>query len=661
MPAATMSLDLETYSSVDLLACGVYKYTASPDFELLLLSYSWDGLFTECVDLLSGEPLPKEIREALVDPEVVKKAFNASFERLCFSRFLRVEGFLDPSQWVCTMVKATALGLPGSLDKVGQALLLPEDQQKIKTGKQLINYFYKPCKPTKVNKGRTRNLPEHAPEKWQQFKEYNIGDVDAEIAIDEKLKDYPLMKQEQELYALDQRINDRGVRLDPKIYLNAIDLDKIFKEKTFNKAVKLTGLENPQSVAQLKTWLEEEGDLGEVKSIDKKILPKLLEQTDSEIVRQVLECRQLMAKTSVSKYEKMEEMAGADSRVRGMLQFYGASRTGRWSGRGIQPQNLPQNRYEDIADARQYLADGDFVAIEMLYPSVPDALSQLVRTAFIPAENARFIVGDFSAIEARVLSWLADESWRIDVFNSHGKIYEAAAAQMFNVPIDHIKKGRPEYELRAKGKIAELALGYQGAKGALVQMGALDQGLTESELPDIVRRWRNTNPKIVKLWYQYEKAAFKALVTKKEIKLPHGVSFSVDHNGHLFAGLPSGRRLCYWEPKIIPHKKFEGKQEITYGGVHQQSKKWVRLGTYGGKLVENVTQAIARDCLAVAMKRQAAAGYKIVMHVHDESICEVPNGQGSLKEVAAIMGRSISWADGLPLKGDVEEQDFYRK
>lgn len=645
----TLSIDIETYSSVDLKTSGVYRYVEAPDFEILLFAYAWDDGPVEVIDLTEVEDLPEDVMNALADPGVIKTAFNANFERTCLAKHFDME--CDPTQWQCTAVHAAYLGLPGNLDGVAKCLKL--EAQKDTKGKNLIKYFSVPCKPTKANGGRTRNLPHHDPEKWQQFIEYNRRDVEVERAIRKKLERYPVPEFEHRLWCLDQQIVDRGVMLDAELVEQAIKGDTAFHKQREDEAKELTGLENPNSVAQLKKWLEDEHNVN-VTSLSKDNVAALIEQTENEDVKRVLRLRQEMSKTSVKKYQAMQRVRCQDGRARGLIQFYGANRTGRWAGRLVQVQNLPRNYLPDLALARELVRSGDHETLEMLYDNIPDVLSQLIRTAFIPSPGHRLIVSDFSAIEARVIAWLAGEKWRLDVFNSHGKIYEASASQMFGVPIEQITKGS---DLRQRGKVAELALGYQGGVGALKQMGALDMGLTEEELPELVETWRGANPNIVQFWYDVERAALTAVREKRKVPLHHGISFLYEA-GMMRIKLPSGRHLTYVRPKIGKNKF--GKDAISYEGVGDQGK-WMRLDTYGGKLVENIVQAVARDCLAVAMMRVADAGYHIVMHVHDELVADAPHGFGSLTEVEAIMSRPIEWAPGLPLKAEGFETDFYMK
>lgn len=649
----TLSIDIETYSDLDIKKVGVYRYVDSANFEILLFAYAFDNEEVKVIDLVNDEELPKEVIEALNDNTVIKSAFNANFERTAISKFLNIN--LKPNEWSCTMIKALTLGLPGSLDSVSKALKFNEDKQKMKEGKALIQYFCKPCKATKVNKGRTRNLPIHDMEKWNKFKEYCKQDVVVEREIRNKLSKYKTTKREIKLWYLDQRINDTGIKVDTELIENAIECDKRYTEKLTKEAIKITGLNNPNSPAQLKKWLSDKVGF-EITSLTKESIPEILKQVDDENVVRILELRKLMSKTSIKKYEAMKLAKGNDNRVRGLLQFYGANRTGRWAGRLVQVQNLPQNHIEDLDLARNLLKEGDFDLIELLYDSVPDVLSQLIRTAFIPSEGHRFIVSDFSAIEARVIAWLAGEKWRLDVFNSHGKIYEASASQMFKIPIENIKKGS---ELRQKGKLAELSNGYGGSVGALISMGAIKMGLKEEELQPIVTAWRNANPNITKFWWDVDKAAKKAIKDRTIVEIQHGIKF-IYNPGVLFIELPSSRRLSYLRPKIEPHTTFSG-DKITYEGMEQTSKQWKRIDTYGPKLVENIVQATARDCLREAMFNITDAGYDIVMHVHDELVLDVDKKFGSLEEVNSIMRKEISWAKGLPLKADGYECDYYKK
>lgn len=649
----TLNIDIETYSSVDLKKCGVYAYAASVDFEILLLAYSIDGAPTQIIDLAKGEDISLEMLNMLTDPLVIKTAYNANFERTCLASYLRLA--MPAEQWRCTAVHAATLGMPPTLGAVAQVLGFPEDKQKMGVGYSLIKYFCCPCKPTKVNGGRTQNLPKHDMGKWEIFKSYCIRDVDVEQAVRAKLIRFTIPAEEQKLWELDQKINDKGIKVDRDLASNAIECDKEYGITLMEEAVRLTGLDNPKSVSQLKEWFLEAEGL-EIGSLNKKAMPAILAKSESNTAKRVIELRQEMSKTSIKKYEAMIKSIGFDDRVRGLLQFYGANRTGRWAGRLIQVQNLPQNKLNDLELARNILKTGDYNLLQLMFESVSSTLSQLVRTAFIPSEGNRFIIADFSAIEARVIAWLAGEKWRMDVFSSHGKIYEASAAQMFNVPIESITKGNP---LRQKGKIAELALGYGGSVGALTAMGALDMGLSEEELPELVEAWRQANPNIVKFWWSVGNAAIKAIKEKTSVHLQFGLTVSYQ-SGMMFIKLPSGRKLAYVKPKIEVDEKF-GREGVTYEGTDQVTKKWGRVKTYGPKLVENIVQAVARDCLAVSMLRLDAAGYEIAMHVHDEVVLDTPVGKGSLEEACSIMGEPISWATGLPLRADGFETEFYKK
>ncbi len=641
-----LEMDIETFSDVDLIKCGVYAYADSPAFEVLLFAYSFDGGETRVIDIAQGEELPGEVAEAVFDGSVVKTAFNANFERTCLSKYFG--RYLPPESWHCSAVQAAVLALPRSLEDVGAVLGL--DERKMKEGKELIRYFCVPCKPTKANGGRRRNLPCHAPEKWEMFKSYCVRDVDVEKAIRRKLCKFPIPEGEMELYRLDQRINDRGVPVDMGLVRQAVKCERLHKEVVTKRAYELTGLENPNSVAQLKGWLGENGV--EAESLSKKAVADMIEESDGE-VEELLRLRLLMAKTSVKKYEAMERSVCSDGRVHGLLQFYGANRTGRWAGRLVQVQNLPQNHIEDLELARGLVKEGRFEDVEMLYDSTPKVLSELIRTAFVPEPGCRFVVADFSAIEARVLAWLAGERWRLEVFSSHGKIYEASASAMFHVPIEEVTKGSP---LRQKGKIAELGLGYGGAAGALVSMGALDMGLSEDDLPPLVAAWRRANPHITQFWWDVDKAAVEA-VTKRTGTRAGRIRFEY-RSGILFVMLPSGRKLAYVKPRMAVNKF--GREGLTYEGI-LENKKWGRIETYGPKLVENIVQGTARDLLAEAMLRVERKGYPIVMHCHDEIIAEVPEGMGSVEEMCEVMAVRPSWAEGLPLRADGYECPFYQK
>lgn len=641
-----LSIDIETFSDIDLIKCGVYKYADSPKFTILLFAYSVDDGEIHIIDLASGDKLPEEIISAIKSDTVIKTAFNAQFERVCLSKYLGI--LLDPSSWYCTAVQAAELSLPASLADVGAALGL--ERQKMTEGKELIKYFCVPCKPTKSNGGRTRNMPWDSPEKWAMFKEYCKRDVDVERQIAEKLKRYPLSKSEHDLYVLDQNINDRGVLVDLELARQAVKLNSIQTAVATEQAYTLTGLENPNSVAQLKAWLIENGV--EIESLSKKAVAALADETDGDI-QEMLHLRLLMSKTSVKKYEAVMRSVCKDNRVRGMMRFCGASRTGRWSGNILQPQNLPQNHLPDLTLARDIVKDGDFELLDMTFGNVPNVLSELIRTVLIPKRNHRFIVADFSAIEARVLSWLAGEQWRLDTFRNGGDIYCASASQMFRVPVE---KHGVNGHLRQKGKISELACGYGGSVGALKNMGAVEMGVPEDELQGLINDWRNANPHIVKLWTEVGNAAMKAIKEKTIVSL--GKLVFMYERGILFIRLPSGRRLSYIKPRIGTNR-FGG-DSITYMGVGA-SKKWEQLETFGGKLVENIVQAIARDLLASAMINVANAEYDIVFHVHDEIIAEAPDGQGSVNEMCMLMSINPDWADGIPLSADGYECEYYRK
>ena len=641
-----LEADIETFSDVDLIKCGVYAYADSPAFEILLFAYSFDGGETQIIDLAQGEKPPAEVEEAIFDVSVTKTAYNANFERTCLSKYFG--RYIPPESWHCSAVQAAMLALPRSLEDVGRVLGL--DEQKMKEGKELIRYFCVPCKPTKANGGRARNLPCHAPEKWELFKTYCKRDVDVEKSIRRKLHNFPIPESEMELYRLDQRINDRGVLVDMKLVRNAVSCERLHKEVVTKRAYELTGLENPNSVAQLKGWL---GDMGmEAESLSKKAVAEMIAETDGE-VEELLRLRLMLAKTSVKKYEAIERSACSDGRVHGMLMFYGANRSGRWSGKNVQLHNLPKNYLPDLELARDLVKQGRFEDIELLYDSTPNVLSELIRTAFIPKPGCRFVVADFSAIEARVLAWLSGEQWRLDVFTSHGKIYEASASSMFHVPMEEITKGSP---LRQKGKLAELGLGFGGASGALISMGALDMGLTEEELPPLVAAWRKANPHITQFWWDVDAAAIKAVTEKQRTKV--GRIIFEYKSGILFITLPSGRKLSYVKPRMAVNRF--GRDGLTYEGI-SENKKWSRIETYGPKLVENIVQGTARDLLAEAMLRVEKKGYPIVMHCHDEIIAEVPEGSGSVDEMCEVMAVQPEWAEGLPLRADGYSCSFYQK
>lgn len=652
----SISIDIETFSDYDLGRCGVYRYTESPVFSILLFGFSIDHGPVQVVDIARGEAIPDEILSALTDKSVIKWAFNSSFERICLSRHLRDLGmvlnpenpealFLNPDGWKCSMVWAATLGLPQSLEGVGAVLNL--EKQKLTEGGDLVRFFCKPCIPTKSNGGRKRNLPSDEPEKWSRFIKYNIRDVETEMAIQEKLRNYPVSDFIWEEYHLDQKINDRGVLVDLTLVRQAIEMDERIREELKESVKEITGLENPNSVVQMKTWLSDNGT--ETDSLDKKAVKELLKTATPEM-KKVLTLRSQLSKSSVSKYRAMENAVCSDGRARGMFRFYGANRTGRFSGRLVQLHNLPQNHLEDLALARELVRLGDLDAVKMLYEDVPAALSQLIRTAFIPKEGCRFLVSDFSAIEARIVAWLAGEQWRLDAFRDGKDIYSASASQMFGVPVG---KHGPNAELRQKGKIAELALGYGGSVGALTAMGALDMGLAEDELQPLVKAWREASPNIVQLWWDIGDAALEAVKFHCS-KETHGIVFSCK-SGMLFIMLPSGRKLSYVKPKIGINRF--GSECVTYEGAGE-NKKWERLESYGPKFLENIVQGIARDILCYAMKNLRR--YGIVMHVHDEVVIEA-GPEVRLDDITSIMSQTPQWAGNLLLRADGYETDFYKK
>lgn len=647
-----LAIDIETYSDIDLKRSGVYPYAASPFFEILLFAYAVDDGEVKIVDLAKGEELPQEILEGIKDEKVIKSAFNAAFERVCLSCYLGK--YLSPKSWRCTAVQAASLSLPFSLEDVGHVLHL--EKQKLGEGKELIKYFSMPCKPTKANGNRIRNLPQDDEEKWELFKEYCKRDVEVERLISKRLSRYPLSLKEQEAYELDQEINDRGVLVDMNLVNSAIAMDDLFKGDALKRAKSLTGFENPNSPTQLKTWLKDKGV--EVDSLSKKSVEELMalkgERSESDAsIKEVLTLRLQLSKTSIKKYEAIERSACLDKRVRGLFQFYGANRTGRWAGRLVQVQNLPQNHLKDLDLTRSLVKEGNFHSLNLLYDNLPGVLSELIRTTFIPKENHTFLVADYSAIEARVIAWLAMETWRLEVFKTHGKIYEASASQMFKVPMDSITKDSP---LRQKGKIAELALGYGGSVGALTAMGALEKGLTAEELPGIVEDWRKANPNITKLWWNIGKAAIRVITRGGQVQVGRINLFYQD--GIMFITLPSGRKLSYVRAKVL--EKDQGRKVITYEGLGT-SKKWASLQTYGPKLVENIVQGIARDLLAEAMASLSKAGFKIVMHVHDEVVIETPKDGDFLEDICKIMKITPTWARGLTLDVDGFQCDYYKK
>lgn len=641
----TLAIDIETYSDISLPDCGVHRYTASPQFEILLFAYSINDEPTKIIDLASGEEMPEEIMEMLIDDSVTKTAFNAAFERNCINRHFGLS--LRPEGWRCTAVQASMLSLPLSLEGVGGALNL--DKKKMSEGKDLIRYFCMPCKPTKANGGRTRNLPSDAPEKWEHFKTYCIRDVDVEKQIRKKLSKFPIPKKEQELYCMDQRINDRGIMVDRELISHAITCDLLYKEAATKRAYVISGLENPNSVSQLKGWLNEKGI--EVDSLAKAAVEELVENSQDE-VSEMMKLRLAMSKTSVKKYEAMERSVCPDGRVHGLLQFYGANRTGRWAGRLVQIHNLPQNHMEDLELARSLVKEGRYDLIELFYDSTPEVLSELIRTAFVARPGCRFIVSDFSAIEARVMGYLAGESWVMEEFRGAGKIYEQTAAKMFHIPIEEITKGSP---YRARGKVASLACQYGGAEGALVSMGALNF-VKEEELKGLVQSWRNANPHIVNYWYEID-GAVKAAVKERKITTVGKVTVYYQ-SGMLKITLPSGRVLSYVRPRMTTNRF--GSESVSYEGVGT-NRKWTRIESYGAKFCENIVQAMARDVLAEAMLRLEKSGFDIVCHIHDEVVLEVPEERSSVEEVNQIMAVCPDWCEGLPLKAAGFESPFYKK
>lgn len=641
----TLAIDIETYSDVSLPDCGVHRYAASEQFEILLFAYSLNDKPTRIIDLASGQTMPDEIMECLMDDSVVKTAFNAAFERNCINRFFGLS--LKPEGWRCTAVQASMLSLPLSLEGVGEALNL--DKKKMSEGKDLIRYFCMPCKPTKANGGRTRNLPSDAPEKWELFKTYCIRDVDVEKQIRNKLAKFPIPDREQELYCMDQRINDRGIMVDRELISHAVACDLLYKEVASKRAYEISGLENPNSVSQLKEWLNEKGI--EVDSLAKAAVEELVEKTEGE-VSEMMKLRLAMSKTSVKKYEAMERSVCPDGRVHGLLQFYGANRTGRWAGRLVQIHNLPQNHMEDLELARSIVKEGRYDLVELLYDSTPEVLSELIRTAFVAKPGCRFIVSDFSAIEARVMGYLAGEGWVMEEFRGAGKIYEQTASKMFHIPIEEITKGSP---YRARGKVASLACQYGGAEGALVSMGALNF-VEEEELKGLVQSWRTANPHIVNYWYEIDGAVKAAVKERKMTKV--GMVTVYYQSGMLKIALPSGRVLSYVRPRMTVNRF--GSESVSYEGIGT-NRKWTRIESYGAKFCENIVQATARDVLAEAMLRLEKKGFDIVCHIHDEVVLEVPERASSVEEVNGIMAVCPDWCEGLPLKAAGFESPFYKK
>lgn len=641
----TLAIDIETYSDVSLPDCGVHRYTASDQFEILLFAYSVDDGNTQIVDLASGEELPADVMKALTDDSVIKTAYNAVFERTCINKYFGLS--LKPEAWRCTLIQASMLSLPLSLEGVGVALHL--DKQKMGEGKDLIRYFCMPCKATKSNGGRTRNLPADAPDKWELFKTYCIRDVDVEKQIRQKLLKFPISDREQELYCMDQRINDRGIMVDPELITHAVACDLLYKETATKKAYEISGLENPNSVAQLKGWLARKGI--EIDSLAKAAVEELVENTDGDVA-EMMKLRLALSKTSVKKYEAMERSVCPDGRVHGLLQFYGANRTGRWAGKLVQIHNLPQNHMEDLELARSIVKEGRYDLVELLYDSTPDVLSELIRTAFVAKPGCRFIVSDFSAIEARVMGYLAREGWVMEEFRGAGKIYEQTASKMFHIPIEEITKGSP---YRARGKVASLACQYGGAEGALISMGALNF-VEEDELKGLVQSWRTANPHIVNYWYEIDGAVKVAVKERKMTKV--GMVTVYYQSGMLKIALPSGRVLSYVRPRMTVNRF--GSESVSYEGIGT-NRKWTRIESYGAKFCENIVQATARDVLAEAMLRLEKKGFDIVCHIHDEVVLEVPEGSSSVEEVNEIMAVCPDWCEGLPLKAAGFESPFYKK
>ncbi|MCL6456972.1 MAG: DNA polymerase [Gorillibacterium sp.] len=648
-----LSIDIETYSDIDLKKAGLYRYVQSPAFQILLFAYSWDGGPVQIVDLAQGEIIPQQVIQALSDPQVVKHAYNAAFEWYCLNKF-----WPSPiEQWRCTMVHGLYCGFPAGLGKVGEAMGLPQDKRKMGVGGSLIRTFCIPIKkPAKTTGYRIRTFPHHEPEKWQLFKDYCVGDVVAEMEILRRLSVFPVPEAEWQLWQLDQRINARGIACDLQLVEGALAVDQQITAELMTEAIQISGLANPKSVQQLRKWLTEE--IGEeVEDLQKETVSDLIKTVEEGKAKRVLEIRRELSKTSTKKYAAMQTVACEDGRVRGLLQFYGANRTGRWAGRLVQVHNLPKNKMATLEYARQLVRDRQIDMLKFVYGNVPDALSQLIRTAFVATTGKKLLVTDFSAIEARVIAWLAGEQWRLDVFATHGKIYEASASQMFGVPLEEITK-----DLRQKGKVSELALGYQGAAGALINMGALDMGLAEEELPEIVTRWRNANRRIVDLWYAFEAAALEVMQSGQSVGV-RGIIFAREsHHGNgldfFTVQLPNGRKLYYVEPRLAQNDF--GKQALHYMGPDQKTGKWTLISTYGGKLVENIVQAIARDCLAVTLVRAEQAGYETVLHVHDELGIESDRPE-DLDKVLELMAEPIPWAPGLPLSAAGFVTPFYMK
>lgn len=651
----TLSIDLETYSEIDIAKCGSFRYIDDESFEILLLGYAFDDEPVTVIDLTADEEVPADFLAALYDPEVTKTAWNCAFER--FGLWKHFGRYCPPEQWSDTMILSAVCGLPLSLGEAGKALLLGEDEAKDREGKALIRYFCSPCRPTKVNGGRTRNLPRHDTDKWALFIEYNRQDVVAERTIRKRLLRWEPDSLEHRFWCLDARINERGMRVDRELVHNAIAMDARYKAELTKQAVAISGLENPNSVAQIKQWLLEQEGI-EVPSLNKKVVAEVVSQLNGERAKQFMALRARLAKSSTKKYEAMERSACADGHIKGCFQFYGANRTGRFAGRLVQLQNLPQNHMEDLAVARSLVRDNDYETVRLLYDSVSDTLSELIRTALIPEPGHRFIVADFSAIEARVIAWIAGEQWRLDVFRNGGDIYCASASQMFHVPV--VKHGENGH-LRQKGKIAELALGYGGGANALKAFGADKMGMTEEEMVNTVDLWREASPRVCALWRALERAAIRCVVHKTpQVSALGGIRFEMEC-GILWMTLPSGRRIAYYGAEYGPSRFHRDRRALSYMGVDQKTKRWGRVETWGGKLAENVTQATARDCLRDTMLALAEAGYDIRAHVHDEVIISEPRNGRTVEDVSAIMGRELPWAPGLPLRGDGYACDFYMK
>lgn len=659
-----MSVDIETFSSVDIKKGGLYRYVQAPDFQIMLIAYSINGNIPDILDLTNPDTLRSEYFQnfisALKNPNIIKHAYNAAFEWYCLNKF-----FNSPiDQWRCTMVHGLYCGYTAGLAATAAAMGIPSDKSKLGTGMALIRTFCVPVKPTRVNGNRTRILPHHEPAKWELFKQYCAQDVVSEMEIENRLCLFPVPDSEQRLWELDQLINAYGVAVDQDLIAGALSISDAVTKDLHAEAVAITGLNNPKSVKQLMEWLDQETDDDiEITDLRKDTVKQLIKDITDTSVTRVLEIRQELSKTSVKKYDAMLAAVCEDGRVRGLLQFYGANRTGRWAGRLVQVQNLPRNYLESLGHARDCVKTGRIDALRFVYGNIPDTLSQLIRTAFVPSPGNVFLIADFSAIEARVIAWLAGEQWRQEVFRTHGKIYEASASQMFGVPIELIKNGNPEYALRQNGKVAELALGYQGSTGALITMGALSMGLTEEELPDIVQRWRSANKRIVDLWYSIEHTAKEVLRTGRAASVNNLIfaremDFARDQD-FLTITLPSMRKLFYARPALVPGDN--GRESITYRGMDQKTKKWAAVQTYGGKLVENIVQAVARDCLAESIKRLHAAGYKTAFHIHDECVIDCPAADADLEKACAIMGEPIDWAPGLLLRADGFISDYYKK